>query len=301
MGLSTLDDPSQWAELLAEDDRTLYMTRHQVFFAVNHLPKIIRLIQREDAASLPIGSDHENPEAVLTVLVLEEGGHRSRPTRLVEVLSSVETFYECCAILLNMPPHELSVVACDSGSDKSFDFLGAAKVIECVKDLILSLWDRVVYFREHQTSQRIRLVKEALPVVQQIADLEAKRQLAPEQAQILRDKVTDAVGKFLESGAVIPEIEERVYHEPRRLMAPEQKLITSRSTVSPEPSEETLDRENQTRSARKKPASKPRTGTKEKHRTSSNRLTASERSQYERLRKKMQSDKGVSDDAPDKV
>ena len=58
------------------------------------------------------------------------------------------------------------VIACDSGSDKSFDFLGVATVIECVKELILSLWNRVIYFSEYRMSERIKLVAEALPVIE---------------------------------------------------------------------------------------------------------------------------------------
>lgn len=39
---------------------------------------------------------------------------------------------------------DLSVIGCDSGSDKSFDFLGAAEIVNCVKDIILSFWNKVV-------------------------------------------------------------------------------------------------------------------------------------------------------------
>jgi len=229
--LEALEDPSYWAQLLASRGKlTLSRVAEKLSFTIRYLPKIIRLVQQKPLRAIK-QSDEPNSKYkgkdVLSIIVIEENNRFSSPVRLIEVLQSVTSMYEACAIMLELSPDELSVVACDSGSDKSFDFLGAAKVIECVKELILSLWDRVVFFREKQLSQRIELIAGALPIIDHIGNLERDSKLGREQAEILRRKILDGVGKFIESGAIIPEIEERSHHNVRSLMAPEPKLLVS--------------------------------------------------------------------------
>jgi hypothetical protein len=295
LDLSVLNEPGYWIGLLdyESDPTPLFGLRVNLNFARRHLPKVLRLLERDVDVVTEIEDSESSEEAILSILVIEAQGQHSRPTRLIEVLASVESFYEACAIMLDMPPQQLSVLSCDSGSDKSFDFLGAAKVIECVKELILSLWDRVVYFREHQAAERVKLISEALPIIQRVGELEAEGRIAPEQAGILRAKIIGGVGRFLHSGAIIPEIQQRVYNEPRALMAPERRLITARSSAIDEASaEESNDspvvKRRSTRSTTKKSTSKQRGRAKSARKPRSTGLSARENAELERLLKKQQ-------------
>lgn len=233
LNLSVLEDANLWSSLMAPSgrDRLMPDLYDIVRFAIRHLPLIISLVKQEPFRLLDQSPDAKQSKFkdkdILSIIVIEEKNRFSSPARLAEVLDSINLLYEVCAILANQKPESLSVIACDSGSDKSFDFLGVAKVIECVKEVILSLWDRVVFFREKQLSHRIELIANALPIIDQIGSLEKDNKLGPEQAEILRRKVIDGVGKFLESGAIIPEISDRASFDPRLLMAPEQKLLSS--------------------------------------------------------------------------
>ena len=93
------------------------------------------------------------------------------------------------------------------------------------------MWDRVVFFRELQVQQRIRLVAEALPILERVSETERDQKIGPEQAAILRGQITTGVAKIASSGAVIPEMEATAHHEPRRLLAPQQKLLLARNPV----------------------------------------------------------------------
>jgi hypothetical protein len=126
------------------------------------------------------------------------------------------------------------VIACDSGSDKSFDFLGAAKVIAGLKELILTMWDRVVYYREKKLDAKLDLIGKALPIIGKIEELKAAGSLEPEQAELIKQKVLGGVHKLLETGIVIPEISLRATYNPRQLMAPEPKLLTVGTPLSAE-------------------------------------------------------------------
>ena len=98
------------------------------------LPKLVPLI-RQEAYSLisesgeSIASPYKD-RSTLSVTIIEENHRFSSPARLIKVLDSISKLYEACAILTEQSPEGLSVIACDSGSDKSFDFLGLAKVME---------------------------------------------------------------------------------------------------------------------------------------------------------------------------
>lgn len=230
-GLDEIERTDLWAQIHEPDGRGIMGHMHRTLvFATDYLPKLIPLFQQESLQSLAQPSKDSNLDSkgkgVLSVIVFEQDDRLSSPTRLANVLDSITLFYETCALMNDYSAQELSVLACDSGSDKSFDFLGAAKVIECVKELILSLWDRVVFYREHQFGERLELIASSLPIIAQINALERENVLEREQAEIYRRNIFEGSNKFIESGATIPEVE-HMHHDVRRLMSPAQKLLTS--------------------------------------------------------------------------
>lgn len=161
----------------------------------------------------------------LTVIVIEEEGQFSRPERLIEVLSGVVALYENCARIEGVTSSHLTVLACDSGSDKSFDFLGFAKVMEQVKEIFIALWDRVVFYKEKKLSSQIEVVAQGLPVLAKLTELESTEILGREEAEIIRRGILDGCGRILRAGAIIPEIHAHSSHNPRVLMAAEKMLL----------------------------------------------------------------------------
>jgi len=119
------------------------------------------------------------------------------------------------------------VAASDSGSDFSFDLLGNAKVIQQLKETLLSMWDRVVFYREFQASERMKLVGEALPLISDVNEMETSGKIGKEQAELLRRQISGNLDKFMQSGAIIPEMQERSHYEPRALLAPQPKYLTA--------------------------------------------------------------------------
>ncbi|MEZ0610150.1 hypothetical protein ACAW74_16660 [Fibrella sp. WM1] len=146
---------------------------------------------------------------------------------MIKALSSVNLFYETIAQILGHNENDLSVVAIDSGSDKSFDFLGAAKVVTSLKELIIGLWDRVIFYREKKLHERIDLITKALPVIENINTLEKEEKIGREQAEILRRNIFTGANDFILAGAILPEFEQHSTYSPRKLMAPEPKLLNS--------------------------------------------------------------------------
>ena len=166
-------------------------------------------------------------KALLSVIVIEENNQFSSPARLIKALESISNLYSVIATIEDENENELIVLACDSGSDKSFDFLGLAKITEQVKDLIIAIWDRRVFYRQKLASENLSLVAESLPILEKINQLCLDGSLEREQAEMLKRQTILGATQFLEAGLTIPELEAVSSHNPRQLMKPEPKLLVS--------------------------------------------------------------------------
>ena len=151
--LDILLEPSFWASIFkfadkmsssdAEDARSLprheldvgflFKASSSIRFAKEYLPKIIDLLSQKYKSDI-IGKDKSLPDdlkgkEILTVILTEEDRNFSSPERITVILDSISKLYSAVAELKGLKAGDLSVLSCDSGSDKSFDFLGAGKVI----------------------------------------------------------------------------------------------------------------------------------------------------------------------------
>lgn len=228
LGLTPLESADTWSLLIAAERRAqeAFAFAERVRFATGYLPKVAALLQQSGVRALDAARRGESAGvALLTVQVIEAPRRFSTPTRLATLLESLDLLYSACAVLEGAEPNGLSVVACDSGSDKTFELMGAAPVIEAVRALLVSVWDRVVFHREVPVPQRYRLAAESLPVLARVKDAQAEGSISPEQAELLRRRIVEGTGRFLAAGATIPDLQERAYANPRTLMAPAPRLL----------------------------------------------------------------------------
>jgi hypothetical protein len=232
LGLEQLDDPAFWAKALSEGAnrdpemlRPISEMHRNARFAQDELPKLLSALLVRESDAVVTGEGIELPGR-LTVLVLEDGDS-STPERLALVLNSIGTLYSACAQILAEPNAHVSVVACDSGGDKSFDFLGNVRVIERVRDVVLSFWDRVVFFREDRTEDRMKLIAESLPVADEVEELAASGSMSRETADTVKQQVAESIFMFGRAGATIPEFQQVAVYNPRELMRPTSGMIVA--------------------------------------------------------------------------
>ena len=254
MELSDLEEPEFWSIFTSVGEAAsagpgiagirerLYPMIGNVSFAISYLPKLVALLERHNEGFSADIVDNSSSviagKSIISATIIENENEYSKPLRLSGLFDSITELYEACAAVNDEPGDDLIVLACDSGSDKSFDFMGSAKIVEALKELILSIWDRAVFFREHKMSNHLGIVSQALPIIEQISTMEEQGKLGPEEAEILRKKVTNGAGKFLETGVLIPEMESVSSQNPRALMAPEPKQLVE-STLQPRDSTDT--------------------------------------------------------------
>jgi hypothetical protein len=239
--LAPITDSEKWPDIVYTSEGrpgTIFLWNRHLSFAVKYLPLFLKLLKPDYAATGQEGaeelSDEYEGKAILTTILIEDDSHPATTDRLVDLISSISSLYETSSAILKHPTVHLTMASCDAGSEKTFDFLGAAEVIEMVKEIILSLWDRIMFFRERQIAQRIELVAKSLPIINDIWNLENGSSIGHEEGELLRVKVTDSVQKFITCGAVIPEMLERSAFDPRELMMPEPKLLEEGRTENNE-------------------------------------------------------------------
>lgn len=229
LGLSELKEENIWAAMLMRSERkgveTLAQIARSVNTALKFLPKILELLKQDVDQFTESGKKEKENYEILSVTVIEDQ-QNSTPKRIVTAIESIDGLYQACATIMGEKNSDLSFLSCDSGSDKCFDFLGAAKIVSCVKEVLLSFWDRIVFFREEKTGRRLELIAESLPILGQIATMKDTGKLEPEQAELLKRQIIESIKKFAQAGVTIPEIDKSTVYNPRQLMQPERKLLT---------------------------------------------------------------------------
>jgi hypothetical protein len=226
--LTQLDEPEFWVEVLTDGFQS--PVTHGLPFKLNNfrrfVPKILEMLETDALREKRRATkESRDPDRILTVILIEDRGQASKPERLVEVIEAVVELYAVFVAKGALPPDTLSVIGCDSGSDKSFDFLGLPDAIKGIKELILEVWDRVVFHRQTQTEQNLNVALRSLTVVEEISRLQEQGSLGPEDAERLRHKAVSAASQLLNCGVLIPEIERHTKFNPRVLMTPQPRLI----------------------------------------------------------------------------
>lgn len=126
LGIADLLSPGYWATMPQLGQAGIHGLLMSLGFATSQLPKVLELIEQDHVNEIRHGGSNVTPayagKAILTVILVEDEGQLSAPSRLVHVLNAVTELYGVLAVINDDSERELSVLACDSGSDKSFDF-----------------------------------------------------------------------------------------------------------------------------------------------------------------------------------
>lgn len=234
--IQNLFAPETWQKLASNPEPGfLFGLRSRINFAKSHLPKIAKLLEQDYVSEAKAGGPlpRELEGRIAITFILPEDKHEySTPGRLIAALEAITNIYSVHCTLESQSESDLIVLACDSGSDKSFDFLGLAKIMEEVRKFVIAIWDRRVFHRHMHASQCIALIAQSLPVVERIEALKISGALPPEEAELLKRKTLLGATMFLESGIYIDEMAIETNHSPRQLMRPEPKLLAAPAAMT---------------------------------------------------------------------
>ena len=230
IGIERLTIPENWQQLVQpESPAEVYSSRQTVDFAIEILPMFLHMITpsstKFDSERGELEQSMPENRGIVSVLLYDNGDAPFTVDRFILLFTSMSALYDVSSQILGKEKEPLILLGCDSGDVKGFDFEGAGEVIENVKEIINSVWDRIVLHRENKVSRRLDLVTQSLPILKDIEKLKKNGTLGPEAAALLKQNVLSSVKKFIESGATTPEMEDISSIHPHLLMTPEPKQL----------------------------------------------------------------------------
>ncbi len=230
--MDDLFDPMFWAELTSDgkgrSDRVLMM-RSRVRFVRAGLVSVINLLKRGTNEVEEISPDAEQLEIsgkFKLTLIFPEKNSPSAPKRISLAMDGVTEAYNAICFMRGLQDDSLALIACDSGSDKVFDFSGSGEVLKELKELILGAWDRVSFRRQRQLREDLAVISEALPVLAEIEKMKSSESISAEQAELLKRGIVGGIEKIIDAGAIVPEINKGQMIDIRMLASPSPKLLS---------------------------------------------------------------------------
>lgn len=238
LGLEKIFKPEWWSivQSIATGDKKVDLARSisreisRVRFAQENLPLVVGLLSREYDSSVYIKENLQNSDEKPTVDIIslflpEEEGTVSSARRVANSIDSIILMYSAFALWHSLPENGLSIVSCDSGSDKQFDFTGLGEIVKEIKEFLLSAWSQIVFYKEKKFRERIEAVSSSLPVLEKLSDLEKDGKITRESSEMIRRNLISGIEKFLSTGCNIPEMNDNSVFAPRLLLKAENTLL----------------------------------------------------------------------------
>lgn len=226
LGMTDFTDADFWQKAFSDlDPEFIWETNRKIEFTIQYLPKIVKLLDREfiDAPQ----NDLENRSNLLVqrVILVDEGDSLSSPDRVIELLLSIKQIYSVIAEINNLPAENLSIIGLDSGSEKSFDFLGIARLMHELRETLTSAYNLIAFHRQNVTLKNIQVAGETLAIVERISEMEKNKTISGEESKRLRHTLFTGIEKFIGTGAYTPEMEKPL-ESPQIVMRPQPRLLT---------------------------------------------------------------------------
>lgn len=214
-GLTPLLDISFWSALIDGEQSVSRKIMADVdvgaYNVIFVMPKLRELLTREnDREQLVIADNNGKDQEIkrLRLLIAERERSLTDPHIIINVIRSIDEFYEGMAALKGGDGIGLSVGSIDSGSTKSFDFFGSNSIIDEIHGLLLSVWDRIKYAAEDNFRYQVEVAMMAAGFINRVKDAQSGGRVSEEQGQRITRSVAKAIETLFRSGAYTEEMDE---------------------------------------------------------------------------------------------
>ena len=226
LGLSMLADPMFWQDQIKQfEPATAYDAWQKMRRANEVIVPILNLLDRDYENITKNESFPGQDVQVQTVILTDEGGHLSSPIRIVELITAVEQIYAVIAEADGVRDAALAIVGMDSGSEKSLDFLGLARLMHELRETVQMVYNMITFHKQNVTIRNLQVAGETLAVVGKIAKLENAKSISEEDAKRMKQRLFAGLEKFAATGAYTREM--NMPHLPPALaMQPQPRMLT---------------------------------------------------------------------------
>ncbi len=207
-GLMPLLDVAFWSSLI-DGEQTISrkivadvdVGAYNVIFV---MPKMRDLLMREnDRDQLVITDNNGTDQEIkrLRLLIAEHERALTDPHIVINVIRSMDEFYEGMAALSGGDSTGLSIGSIDSGAMKSFDFFGTTSIIDEIALLLSSVWDRIKYSAEDNFRYQVEVAMMAAGFISRVKEAQTDGLISEEQGQRITRTVAKAIETLFRSGA----------------------------------------------------------------------------------------------------
>ncbi len=214
-GLTPLLDIQFWSALIDGEQSVSRKIMADVdvgaYNVIFVMPKLRDLLTREtDREQLVVADAGGGEQEIkrLRILVAERERSLTDPQVIINVMRSLDEFYEGIAALRGGNHASLAVGAIDSGSAKSFDFFGASGIVDEISDLLIAVWDRIKYSAEENFRYQIEVAMMAAGFITRVKDSQTAGRINEEQGQRITRSVAKAIETLFRSGAYLDDMDE---------------------------------------------------------------------------------------------
>ena len=234
-GLTPLLDIAFWSALVDGEQAVSRKIMADVdvgaYNVIFVMPKLRELLTREnDRDQLMVadasGGDQEIKR--LRVLVAERERSLTDPHVLINVMRSLDEFYEGIAALRGGEHVGLTVGSIDSGSTKSFDFFGSTPIIDEISDLLIAVWDRIKYSIEENFRYQIEVAMMAAGFINRVKDAQGNGRINEDQGQRITRGVAKAIETIFRCGAYMEGMDEVREVRASEFLIPKTQLLEYR-------------------------------------------------------------------------
>ena len=157
------------------------MVGRSIYNIMTFLPELKNLLIREtDKEFTDIKTKKTDAEnTILRVIVRDKPKAELSLKHLSNILVDITNLYEIIIKLDGLEHDELRIGSIDSGSDKSFDFVGIAEAISKLSSFILECWDRVRFGSIQKTTLSLKTASDGLSLIGQINEQVLPIRLSP--------------------------------------------------------------------------------------------------------------------------
>jgi hypothetical protein len=216
-GLTPLLDIAFWSALIDGEQAVSRKLMSDVdvgaYNVIFVMPKLRDLLTRENDREQLIVTDAQGNETEikrLRLLVAERSRALTDPQLIINILRSIDEFYEGMVTLQGGSGADLSIGSIDSGSTKSFDVFGAANIME------------------ENFRYQIEVAMMAAGFITRVKEAQTSGTINEEQGQRITRSVAKAIETLFRSGAYTEEMDEVREVRASNFLVPKTQLIEYR-------------------------------------------------------------------------
>ncbi len=164
----------------------------------------------------------------LRLLVAEKERSLTDPHVIINVMRSLDEFYEGMSALRGGDNTGLTVGSIDSGSTKSFDFFGAAAIMDEISELLIAVWDRIKYSAEDNFRYQIEVAMMAAGFITRVKDAQVSGRINEDQGQRITRSVAKAIETLFRAGAFTEDMDQVREVRASQFLVPKTQLLEYR-------------------------------------------------------------------------